>query len=136
MPAQGWTVQCGNATAAGMSCRATQAIMVANTRQLVVLVAVTKAVEPATGYAITLQLPHGLFLPAGASIEVTPDPLQPAIIETCDPKGCYATLPLPETTVAAMQAGKLMTVAFQNLKKQTIKVQLPLEGFSEAIKKL
>jgi invasion protein IalB len=132
MPAQGWTVNCGN-TATGLTCAATQSIIVAQTRQLLVAATVTKA---AAGHIMAVHLPHGILLPAGASVQIDAEPAQTLVIETCDSRGCYANMPLPEKTVASMRTGTALNVTFQNVGKSNVKVQLPLGGFAEAIKKL
>jgi invasion protein IalB len=134
MPAQGWTVSCGS-TAEGLVCRASQAIVVAQTRQLLTGVSVFKPMD-SQALVMNLNIPHGLFLPAGMSVQVDTEPLQALAIETCDAQGCYGSMPLPEKTLAAMRKGKQLTVTFQNLSKTNVKVQLPLSGFPEALKKI
>ncbi len=134
MPAQGWTVNCASA-AEGLVCKATQSIIVAQTRQLLVAVSVSK-LSGTAGYVMSLLLPHGIFLPAGTSAQVDADPAQALIIESCDQRGCYANMPIPDKVLAAMRKGGVLTVAFQNLAKDNVKVQLPLAGFPEALKKL
>jgi invasion protein IalB len=134
MPAQGWTVSCGS-TAEGLVCRASQAIVVAQTRQLLTGVSVFKPAG-SESLAMSLNIPHGLFLPAGMSVQVDTEPVQALAIETCDAQGCYGSMPLPEKTLAAMRKGRQLTVTFQNLSKTNVKIQLPLSGFPEALKKL
>jgi invasion protein IalB len=134
MPAQGWTVNCGS-TADGLVCRASQAIVVAQTRQVLTAVSVFKPTG-SEALVMNLNIPHGLFLPAGMTVQVDAEPAQVLAIETCDAQGCYGNMPLPEKTLAAMRKGKQLTVTFQNLTKSNVKVQLPLSGFPEALKKL
>jgi invasion protein IalB len=134
LPAQGWTVNCANANG-GLVCQASQAIVVARTRQVLVAVTIAKS-SGASGHAMSLQLPHGLFLPAGANLQVDAEPAQAVVVETCDERGCHASVPVSEKMLAAMRKGTTMTVTFQNMTKSNVKVQLPLGGFPDAIKKL
>jgi invasion protein IalB len=135
IPAQGWTVNCSTGVD-GLACRVTQSMVVAQSGQLLAAATVFKTTGNATPYGLTLVMPHGLFLPAGASIQIDAEAVQALPIETCDQRGCYSTVPLPEKTVTSMKTGKTFTLTFQNLSKSNVKVQLPLAGFAEAVKKL
>jgi invasion protein IalB len=138
IPSQGWTVNCSTGTD-GLACKVTQSMFVGQpgqAGQLLAAATVFKAIGAAAPYGLTLVMPHGLFLPAGASIQIDADAAQPLPIETCDQRGCYSTVPLPEKTMAAMKTGKVLSITFQNLSKSTVKVQLSLAGFADAVKKL
>jgi invasion protein IalB len=130
----GWTVRCDNA-GQGLACKAIQTIVLAKTRQLLLSVSVSK---PADGPDMTmlLQLPHGLFNPAGVTVAVDAAKPQTLDIQTCDNKGCYAGTPIKANEIAAMKSGQKLNVVFQDLKKQNITVPVPLKGFDEALKKL
>jgi invasion protein IalB len=133
-PSQGWTVNCGQGPD-GLICRASQSIAIASTGQLLVAVSLFKAPK-ATGYTLAVQMPHGLLLPAGATLQIDAEAAQPLIIETCDQRGCYGNINLTEPMLVAMRKGKVLVVTFQNLNKDNVKVQLPLAGFPDAMKKL
>ncbi len=130
----GWTVLCDNA-GQRLSCKAIQTIVLAKTRQLLLSLAVSK---PAAGADMTmlLQLPHGLYNPAGVTVAVDAAKAEKLEIQTCDAKGCYAGTPIKAAELAAMKAGEKLNVVFQDLKKQNITVPVPLKGFDEALKKL
>ncbi len=127
-------MRCDNG-AKGLACKAIQTIVLAKTRQLLLSVAVSK---PADGPDLTmlLQLPHGLFNPAGITIAVDAAKPQALEIQTCDVKGCYAGTPIKAKELAAMKTGQTLNVVFQDLKKQNITVPVPLKGFDDALKKL
>jgi invasion protein IalB len=112
-----------------------QTIVLAETRQLLLSVAVSKP-EGDKGAAMLLHLPLGLFNPAGATMgidDAAPEALQ---IQTCDNQGCYAGAALTPDKLAAMSKGTKLNVTFQDLKKQKIVVPVPLKGFEAAFKKL
>jgi invasion protein IalB len=134
LPAQGWVVNCATATE-GLVCKASQSIVVAQSGQLLVAVSVAK-LNGTAGYAMSLLLPHGIFLPAGTSVQIDAESAQAVVIESCDQRGCYANLPITEKVLTAMRKGKALAVMFQNLAKDNVKIQLPLAGFPDAIKKL
>ena len=86
--------------------------------------------------AMLLQLPHGLFNPAGVAMGIDGAKPETLAIQTCDAKGCYAGAPITPDKLTAMSKGSKLNVTFQNLKKQKIVVPVPLKGFAEAYKKL
>jgi invasion protein IalB len=133
-PSQGWTVSCGQGPD-GLVCRASQSIAIASTRQLLVALTFFKAPK-ATAYTLAFQLPHGLLLPAGASVQIDAEAVLPLVIETCDQRGCYSNITVTEPMLASMRKGKILVVTFQNLNKDNVKVQLPLAGFPDALKKI
>jgi invasion protein IalB len=133
-PAQAWAVDCTDG-GQGLACKAVQTIVLANTRQLLLSVSVSKP-EADKNAAILLRLPLGLFNPAGVTMgvdEAAPEALQ---IQTCDTEGCYAGAALTPEKIAAMSKGTKLSVIFQDLKKQQIVVPVPLKGFEAALKKL
>lgn len=130
----GWTVQCTN-PGAGLVCKAMQTIVLAKTRQLLISAAISKPAGSGNA-AMLLQLPHGLYNPAGVTVAIDAAQPQTLQIQTCDAQGCYAGAPLTPEQLAAMKAGTKLNVVFQDLKKQRITVPVPLKGFEEAFKKL
>lgn len=130
----GWAVRCDNA-GQGLACKAMQTIVLAQTRQLLLSVSVSKPGKDKTA-PVLLQLPHGLFNPAGVSLSIDDAKAEKLPIQTCDAKGCYAGTALSSKKIAAMTKGGKLSVVFQDLKKQNITVPVPLKGFAEAFKKL
>jgi len=132
--APGWAVRCTNA-GQGLVCKAVQAIVLAKTRQLLLSVAVNKPAGSQNA-ALLVQLPHGIFNPAGVTVRIDEEKPEQLQIQTCDAKGCYAGMAVTPEKQAAMFKGAKLNVAFQNLKKQSITVPVPLKGFEAAFKKL
>lgn len=132
--APGWSVQCDDA-GKRQTCKATQSIILVKTHELLLAVSINKPAGSKSG-AMLLQLPLGLYNPAGVSVAVDaakPETLQ---IQTCGAKGCYAGAPLPPEKLTAFTKGTELNVVFKDLKKQDIKLRVPLKGFDEAFKKL
>lgn len=79
---------------------------------------------------MAVRIPLGVFLPAGLSYSVdgsTPTRLD---LQTCDPQGCYATTDVTDDLLRSMKAGKELSLAFQNLQKNTVAVLVSLTGFT------
>ena len=130
----GWSVNCANRDGS-LSCEALQTITMRKTRQHLLSVSVRRNPEGAPA-AMLLHLPHGLFLPAGLEIKVDGGEAKALPVQTCDARGCYAGTTASEVDITAMQKGAIFAVSFQNLKKETITVNVPLAGFTAAYDKL
>lgn len=132
--APGWTVQCSN-PGKGLACKASQTVIMAKTRQLLVAVSVSKP-EAGKDAAMLLHLPLGLFNPAGVTLGVDDQKAEALQIQTCDAKGCYAGASVTAERLAAMSKGTKLQVVFQDLQKKPISIPVPLQGFEDAFKKL
>jgi invasion protein IalB len=85
---------------------------------------------------IIVQMPLGVLLPAGATIQVDESPAQRLNFRACDRNGCYAQAALSPDVLASLRKGKQVSVAFKNLVEREIKVPLSLEGFGDAYGKV
>jgi invasion protein IalB len=133
-PAANWAVNCEN-TGNGLECKASHAIVTAETRQLLLAVTVSKPAGGKDG-AMLIRLPHGLFNPAGITLAIDGQKAERIEIQTCDASGCYAGAPLPPDRLTAMTTGTKLNIVFQDLMRQNITVPVPLKGFEDAYKKL
>lgn len=133
-PTIGWAVQCNN-PGTGLKCQATQNIFITETRQRLLSVSVSKPSGDAA-LAMLIQLPHGMFLPSGLSLQVDDGKAQQVAVQTCDRAGCYAGSPIDKAMLSQLEAGRQLTISFQNLNKQTMRVPVPLSGFKDAVEKI
>lgn len=129
-----WAVNCSN-SGKGLVCKVMQRLVLKKTNQLLLAVTVQKS-DQSDKASMLIQLPHGLFLPAGVKLQIDNDKQTNHTIQTCDQRGCYVGLPLAASVLKSMSSGKMFAVIFQNLKKKNVKVPLPLKGFEAAYKKL
>lgn len=130
----GWSVRCNN-PGKTLQCRAFQNVFISKTGQLLVGASVSRPDKAKPG-ALTVQLPLGLFNPAGAAISIDGSKADTLPIQTCDKSGCFAGLSLTAEKLASLTKGKELKVVFQNLKKKAFTVAIPLKGFGDAYKKL
>jgi len=132
--ASGWTVQCAG-NAAPLDCKASQELRLKSTRQLLVSTVVNIARDTKQP-TLLIHLAHGIFLPAGATLQLGKRQAQRLEIQTCDAGGCYAGLAIPKDMLTALQSEPEMTVGFQDLQKRPITVQILLAGFGAAFQKI
>ena len=132
----GWAARCTSASRdAPLECAIEQTAVLSKTGQLVVLVNIR---VPSDTHApiLLVQLPLGLNLPVGAKLQVDEGKVTDLQIQTCENRGCYATMPLPADVLAALKSGKQMKLSFQSMNKETIAVPIPLADFAAAYDKI
>src|SRR6185437_7640201 len=135
-PQPGWAARCTSASReAPLECAIEQTAILSKTGQLIVLVNIR---VPSDTHApiLLVQLPLGLNLPVGAKLQVDEGKVMELQIQTCESRGCYATMPLPADVLAAMKSGKQMKLSFQSMNKETIAVPMPLADFAAAYDKI
>lgn len=131
-----WLSQC---SAVGRSetlnCAMEQRLGVASTGQLVAAMVIQ--VPGATRQPnLILQLPLGLSLTAGATLQMDALPAMKVPIQSCDQNGCVAFMALPAATLAQMQAAKTMKLSVQANAQKPITVNFQTAGFAQTYEKI
>ncbi|MGL5164342.1 MAG: invasion associated locus B family protein [Afipia sp.] len=85
---------------------------------------------------LMIQLPVGLFLPAGVNFQIDEGKSQALVLQTCDLKGCYAATTVSPELLGSMKSGKRLSVVFQNLNKENVNFAFVLSGFAEGYDKI
>ncbi|MDX3968553.1 MAG: invasion associated locus B family protein [Bradyrhizobium sp.] len=136
-PAQpGWIVRCTSASRdAPLECAMEQNAVLTKTGQTVLLINIRIAPDTRTPVAL-LQLPLGLNLPIGAKLQVDEGKTVDLQIQTCENRGCYASIPVAPDLLASLRSGKQLKVSFQNMAKETIAIPMPLGDFGAAYDKI
>jgi invasion protein IalB len=136
-PAQaGWAVRCSSPSRdAPLECAMEQNAILTKTGQLVVLVNIRVPGDTRAPVAL-VQLPLGLNLQTGAKFQIDEGKSADLPIQTCENRGCYASVPISPETLNAMRSGKQLKISFQDLGKETITIPLSLNDFSAAYDKI
>ncbi|TGQ76531.1 invasion associated locus B family protein [Mesorhizobium sp. M8A.F.Ca.ET.207.01.1.1] len=131
-----WAVNCSSGSAnAELQCQLSQNLTEAKTGQRVLTVTVRR--DNANGsLAMLLALPHGLFLPSGASYQVDQGQKTTIAIQTSDQNGAYAATPLPPELVKAMKSGTNLNVGMESVTRKPVTIPVSLAGFTAALTKL
>jgi len=130
-PAQpGWAARCSSPSRdAPLECAMEQNAVLTKTGQLVALVNIRVPGDSRAPVAL-VQLPLGLNLQAGAKLQIDDGKAVDLPIQTCENRGCYASIPITPEMLLAMRSGKQLKVIFQDLAKETITIPLSLAEFS------
>lgn len=133
-PANAWAVNCASgSTGTDLQCQVSQNLTEAKTGKRVL----TVTVRPQEGgLAMLIALPHGLFLPAGASYQIDTGRKATVAIQTSDQNGAYAAVPLAPDLLAAMKAGTNLNIGMESVTRNAVTIPVSLAGFTAAIDKL
>lgn len=136
-PAQpGWVARCSSPSRdAPLECAMEQSAVLTKTGQLVALVNIRVPGDTKAPVAL-VQLPLGLNLQAGAKLQVDEGKSVDLPVQTCENRGCYASVPISPDMLNAMRAGKQLKVLFQDLAKETIAIPMSLADFTATYDKI
>jgi invasion protein IalB len=132
----GWTSSCASATRAAepVCTLEIRVLLQGDGSQLLRMTTQTGGgVEDGAASGLLLQVPLGLYNPAGVRVAVDGEEVAALEVQTCDAAGCYAGTPLSDALEAAMRAGERATVTFQDLARNDIGVPVMLEGFGPTL---
>jgi invasion protein IalB len=131
-----WTSRCvSESRNTNVDCVVEQSAVVTKTGQL--LADITIRVPADTRHPVLLiQLPVGLYLPAGVTVQVDGGKPQQITLQTCDLKGCYGAEPVSDEMLAAMKSGTRFAVSFQNAAKESVVIPFGLANFAEAYQRV
>jgi invasion protein IalB len=132
----GWAVNCSSqAGQKGLSCRMSQTVIARPSGRTLTNVAFLLDPENKNP-EVLLQLPLGLYLPAGATYQVDENAAQRLSIRACDRNGCYARAPVLPETMSSLTKGKQLKIDFKNAAEKPISIPLSLDGFAFAYEKI
>jgi len=130
-----WVVNCSSGSSGtDLQCQVSQNLTEAKTGQRVLTVTVRQ--QTGTGFAMLLALPHGLFLPSGASYQIDGGKKLTVAIQTSDQNGAYAAVPLAPELVKAMRIGATLNIGMETVTRKPVTIPVSLKGFGNAIDKL
>jgi len=131
-PAAMWATSCsGVARQGALDCAMEQSVVQTETNQLVLLFSVRVPADTRSA-VMMIQLPLGLYVPAGLSLRVDDAAAVEFPIQTCDGTGCFVGSPVTPDLLAQLQSGQTLTLTFQNLAQAAIELPITLEGFAAA----
>jgi invasion protein IalB len=133
-PGPSWVLTCASSTI-GLDCRVGQSLFIKETGQR--LLSIVLRVPPDTKKPkMLLQLPLGIYLPAGASVKFGKSAAKLLPIESCDKVGCMTEYAPSDAEVAAMIKGAELTIVIQDLKREAVPIAVPMAGFSQVYQQI
>lgn len=134
-PQPNWIVTC-NQTRAGLECRAGQSLFIRQTRQRVLSVAVRMPADTKKPVFL-MQLPLGVYLPAGATLQIGKEEAKTLPFTSCDQGGCIAEYAVSDAELAAIAKGADITISGQGSgSRKPFTLTVPALGFAAAYAKI
>jgi invasion protein IalB len=126
-----WIVHCGPpAAGAPERCTMLQNLTVKSGDQQNRLLTVLIQAQPdSEEYILLLSLPHGLFLPAGAQIQIDEGKPEKIVIQTSDVNGSYAGTKLTPQLLADLRKGQTLKVTMLSANQKGFTIPVTLAGF-------
>jgi invasion protein IalB len=130
-----WLVSCTDNNGK-LDCRAAQSVFIRNTGQRLLSVAVRLPADTKKPVML-IQAPLGVYLPAGASLQIGEDEAKTLPFRGCDQAGCVAEYAITEAEIAAMTKGSSLKISVQNQNRQpAFNLTIPATGFAAAYAKV
>ncbi len=127
-----WITRCTGPTRGGaLDCSVEQSIVTKETAQIVALFRI-RLPQDAQVPAMMVQLPLGLFLPAGLELQVDEHEPLAFPVQTCDAAGCYVGATVSTELLGQLESGTTLRLGFQDLTQSQIDVRMPLANFASA----
>lgn len=134
--APAWTARCASpARAVPLECTLEQQVVVQATGQQISLVNV-RVPGDTRQPVMMIQLPLGLFLPAGLTIAVDEGKGQTVAIQSCDQRACYVGLPLNAELLESMKKGQRLNLQMQSINREPATIAHPLTDFASQYAKI
>ena len=135
-PSGAWVARCvSESRQSPLECSVEQTVALNNSGQLFASLLVRVPADTRAPM-LMIQVPNGLYIPAGLTLQVDEAKPQAVPLQTCDPKGCYGGMPVSAEFLASLKSGKRLTMTFQNMAKSNVTVPLALDNFAEAYQKI
>lgn len=134
-PANAWVVNCSTGGGGTLQCQMSQNLTESKTGQRVLTVTIRKQADNGE-LAMLLALPHGLFLPAGATYQIDSGEKKPVAIQTSDQNGAYAAVPMNADLITALKAGTNLNIGMESVTRKPVSIPVTLAGFTSAIDQL
>lgn len=133
-PQPNWVVSCSQ-TRPGLECRAGQSLFLRKTRQRILSVAVRMPADTKKP-VLLVQLPLGVYLPAGATLQIGKLEAQTLPYTSCDQGGCIAEYAVTDAELGAIAKGADLTISAQTVQRKPFTLPVPSLGFAAAYAKI
>jgi invasion protein IalB len=128
--AEPWALSCSNQNGT-FACEMRQGIVDEKTRGGILLIIVRNTTTK-DRTAFLFRLVHGVYLPAGLTVQIDGGKPTKLEFQKSDRFGVYAGLPIDTTLLGELKKGRELIIAFEPRKGKTVQLKAPLSGFGPA----
>ena len=126
-----WQVRCEQIKGGKKTCVMTQQALVQNSGQRLMQVNVGQGDD---GTQMTMILPLGISLPAGAALHLSETNSMPLVISFCTQAGCFVNQILSKKLSGDIAAQESVTVGVETNDGKALDIPISTNGFAEALK--
>jgi invasion protein IalB len=83
-----------------------------------------------------IQLPLGVYLPAGVTLTLGSSKAKVLVFETCNPNGCVAEHPITPAEINTLANGDDIKLAVRTADRSAFEFDVPSKGFAAAYAKI
>lgn len=129
---QNWASECTAAARSDpLDCSVSQRLIDSSSGRLIAMVRIR--VPSDTRVPVMLvQMPLGIYLPAGLTLSVDAAGPVKGEFQTCDLNGCYAGMPLADNLLKSMLKGQVLKLTVQDGAHKDVAVPFSLIGLGKA----
>lgn len=132
----GWTARCFSAgRQSQLECTLEQQVVVQQTGQQISMVTVRLPGDTKQP-VMMIQLPLGLFLPAGLTLQVDEAKGQVLAIQSCDQRACYVGLPITPELLESLKKGQRLSLGIQSMNREPVTIAHTLNDFASQYQKI
>ncbi|MBS7805777.1 invasion associated locus B family protein [Rhizobiales bacterium TNE-4] len=131
-----WSARCASISRqAPLECTLDQQVVVQATRQQISFISV-RVPGDTRQPVMMIQLPLGLYLPAGLTLQIDEGKAQVLAIQSCDQRACYVGLPVAPDLLDSLKKGQRLNLAMQTMNREPVTIVHPLAEFGMQYQKI
>lgn len=134
--APGWIARCFSpARQSPLECTLEQQVVVQQTGQQISFVSI-RVPGDTKQPVMMIQLPLGLFLPAGLTLQIDEGKGQVIAIQSCDQRACYVGMPVTPELLDSLKKGQRLNLGMQSMNREPVTIAHPLNDFASQYQKI
>lgn len=131
-----WNARCASLSRQlPLECTLEQQVVVQATGQQISFVSV-RVPGDTRQPVMMVQLPLGLYLPAGLTLQIDEGKGQVLAIQSCDQRACYVGLPIPADLLDNLKKGQRLNLVMQSMNREPVTIVHPLADFAAQYQKI
>lgn len=132
----GWIARCFSpARQSPLECTLEQQVIVQQTGQQISFVSI-RVPGDTKQPVMMIQLPLGLYLPAGLTLQIDEAKGQVIAIQSCDQRACYVGLPVTAELLDSLKKGQRLNLGMQSMNREPVTIAHPLNDFASQYQKI
>jgi len=130
-----WVVGCTNADS-GLDCRAAQTLVYQQEGRNIQVSAVVRIAPDTKKPQLILQVPLGVQLPVGITIQFGKQQAKSIPFQSCNMNGCLAEYAVSQAEITSLAKGTNLTLSVRTPDNTSLRVSVPAAGFAAAYAKM